>query len=265
MDNLVINPKTRLAIEAYFREPTHALLLVGQRGVGLGTLAKELAKRVANREVVIIEPKLHKTQKTANINTDDIRELVKVTQTRRKEPLVIVLDEAEKMTAGAPETFLKALEEPVDNVYYILTSHDTSNLPKTILSRAQIIEVMPGDTSKLISEIKPALKQKQIEFIAKGLPAEIQCLSSSDVYFREKSLLYKDAKAYISGDVYQKLLIIPKFKSREEAIDFLLIVSRLAQISPPAAKSLEVLNEVIDNLAKNGNIKAQLTYLATNW
>lgn len=265
MNNLLINPKTKLLVDAYLKEPTHALLLVGEKGVGLGSLAKELAKSVAGSNVIIISPKLHKTQKTANINTEDIRDLAKITQTRRSEPLAIVIDEAEKMTVGAPETFLKALEEPVEKVYYILTSHNTGNLPKTILSRAQTIEVLPSSTKSIISTINPQLKQRQIEFIADGLPAEIQRLSVDNEYFEKKVKLYEQAKMYLGGGVYEKLTAVPKFKNREDAIEFLLAVSKLAQIKPKSSRSLEVLSDVIDNLSRNGNVKAQLTYLATNW
>ena len=265
MDNLLINPKTRGLIDAYFKEPTHALLLVGQKGVGLGSIAKAMASKIAEQNVVLIKPKLHKSQKTANINTEDIRNLSQFTRTRRNDPLVIVIDEAEKMTTGSPEAFLKALEEPVKQIFYILTSHNTSNLPKTILSRSQIIEVLPTATDSLAGMIKPQIKQRQIEFIASGLPAEIQRLSVSDEYFREKSRLFRQAKEYLSGGIYEKLCVIPKLKTRDEAIDFLLVVSKLAQIKPSNPKGMEVLSTVIDSLSQNGNIKAQLTYLATNW
>lgn len=265
MDNLTINTKTKSAIKTYLKEPTHALLLVGQQGVGLGTIAKEIARNIAKQNVVIVSPKLHKTQKTTNINTEDIRELSSITQTRRKEPLVIVIDEAEKMTIGAPEAFLKSLEEPVEQVFYILTSHNTSNLPATILSRVQTIEVLPCNIEKITENIKPQIKKRQIDFISNGLPAEASRLMNDEIYFRTKSKLYEDAKKYLSGNVYEKLAVVPTFKNREEAINFLLVVSKLAQIKLSKPKSLQVLGEVLDNLSQNGNTKAQLTYLATNW
>lgn len=265
MNELLINPRTQLAVDAYLREPTHALLLVGQHGVGLSRLASVLAKKVSGKSIVTISPKLHKSQKTANINTGDIRDLTQITHTRRKDPLVIIIDEAEKMTAGAPEAFLKALEEPVEQIYYILTSHDTSNLPKTILSRSQVIDVLPSDTTSLVGNIKPHLKQRQIEFIANGLPAEIQRLSDDDAYFRSKAKLFEQAKNYLSGGVYEKLAVVPKLKTRDDAIEFLLAVSRLARMKPVNPKGLTVLSDVLDNLSRNGNVKAQMTYLATNW
>ncbi|MDL2327346.1 AAA family ATPase [Ruminococcaceae bacterium OttesenSCG-928-A11] len=265
MNDLLINPKTKLAIKAYLKEPIHALLLVGRKGIGLGTLATAIAKQIAKQNVVIVRPKLHKTQKTENINTEDIRELAKITQTKRNEALVIVVDDAEKMTAGAPEAFLKSLEEPVSQVYYILTSHSTNNLPTTILSRVQIIEVLPSNTESLTKDIKLKIKQRQIEFIANGLPAEVCRLRDDEIYFRTKAKLYEDAKKYLNASVYEKLIYIPNFKNREEALEFLFIVSKLAQMKSTNPKTLAVLSDVIDNLSHNGNIKAQLTYLATNW
>lgn len=263
--NLLINPQTKLHLRAYLKKPTHALLLTGQKGVGLGSLAKALATEVAGSQIIIIEPKLHKTQKTANINVKDIRDLAQMTRTRRSEPLVIVIDEIEKMTAGAPEAFLKALEEPVSQVFYILTSHHIGNLPKTVLSRVQKIEVLPTSTVKLTSTIIPQTKQRQIEFIANGLPAEIQRLSGDELYFREKARLFEQAKTYLNSSTYEKLMIVPKMKNREATLDFLFAVSKLVQTKPISPKTLAVLSQVIDNISQNGNIKAQLTYLATNW
>ena len=52
LDELIIAPVTRRQLEAYLSSPVHALLLVGAAGLGLGTIARALAGRVAGNDVI---------------------------------------------------------------------------------------------------------------------------------------------------------------------------------------------------------------------
>jgi hypothetical protein len=124
------------------------------------------------------------------------------------------------------------------------------------------------DYRTALSSIKPESKQKQIEFMAAGLPAEIRRLSEDDEYFRRRARLFEQAKAYVNSTTYDRLKIIPEFKTRDDARDFVSALAKLVGIL--AAKSdksseLDVLSKVLDNLSHNGNTKAQMTYLALNF
>jgi DNA polymerase III delta prime subunit len=245
------------------------MLLTGPKGVGLGTIAKALASELAGPEVIIIEPTLHSQQKTANINVSDIKTTQKLLQNKRKSALVVVIDEADKMTATTPETLLKLLEEPGDNVYFILTSHNLINMPQTIVSRSQTIHAMPtDDTQQLTAVIKPADKKKQIEFIANGLPAEVIRLATDEEYFRAQARLFEAVKAYISASVYDRLKVVSSLKDRDEAVDFLQGLAKVTTIMAEKTgktTNLAVLSDVLERVSINGNLKAQLTYLALNY
>lgn len=270
MNDLIINNKTRTALEAYLAQPTHALLLHGKRGVGLSTIAQKLAKKIAGANTVLITPKLHKGQKVANINVEDIKELYKITRSGQKSGLSIIVDEVEKMTNRTPETFLKLLEEPNENVYFILTTSSPEKIPATVMSRVQKIHVLPTaitDCKKLIATEKLSRKQQQITFLAAGLPAEINRLIVDDEYFRAKVRNFELAKKFLAADTYAKLSLISKIAKREEALDFVDALARLLVIleeTRPQPKNLLLVNDVTDNLHQNGNTRAQLTYLATN-
>jgi hypothetical protein len=270
MENLILNSKTRANLGAYLAHPTHALLLTGKNGVGLGTIAKALGKAVAGADTVIIGPKLHKSQKTATINVDDIRALADLTHNRRTAPLAIVIDEADQMTDRAPEAFLKALEEPEGHIRYILASHTPEKLPKTILSRVQKIEVLPvarDDYQPLLANIKLPARRKQIEFLAAGLPAEIQRLSDNEDYFRAQVRNFESAKHFLSSDAYGRLQQVSTLKTRDEAQNFASALARLSMMlaeKRPNVANLSLISDVLDNLRQNGNVRAQLTYLATN-
>ncbi|MDR2524478.1 MAG: AAA family ATPase [Candidatus Nomurabacteria bacterium] len=271
MPEPILNPKSRLMLESYLRVPSHALLLTGKVGVGLGTTAKYLARIIAGADVVTVTPQIHKNQTTRNINVDDIKLIASLTRTKRAENLAVIIDECERMVAMAPEAFLKQLEEPNSNIHYILTSHNSHNLPATILSRVQQIEILPvkkADCQSLLSPVDDSAKRAQIEFIAEGLPAETVRLSTDDDYFQTMSNMFELAKKIMAASVYERLKIISGVKDRDSAIKLVETIGRLNTLlsgkQPNFINNLQTISDVAENLAANGNIKAQLTFLVTN-
>jgi DNA polymerase III, gamma/tau subunits len=269
INDLFINSRSREYLKSYLKSPTHTLLLSGPVGVGLGSIAKVLAYEIATNNVILIEPTLHAQQKTANINVSDIKSVKKLLSNKRRSALAVVIDEVDKMTASTPETLLKLLEEPVDNVYFILTTHNMFNMPATVVSRSQVLNMLPVEnTEGLVKSIKPSLKQNQVKFMADGLPAEIIRLDNNEEYFRGKARLFEDVKKFINFSTYDRLVVVSKFKNRNEAIEFVGALAKIYAMS--ATKSgktdnLTLMSDVIERLSKNGNIKAQMTYLAVNF
>lgn len=60
---------------------------------------------------------------------------------------VFIISQAEKMNMEAANAFLKTLEEPHDNITFILTTSQKDLLPQTILSRCQQVycDLLPSD------------------------------------------------------------------------------------------------------------------------
>ena len=48
---LLINQKSRQQLDLFAKNPVGAIILNGQKGVGLGTIAKEFAREIAKNEV----------------------------------------------------------------------------------------------------------------------------------------------------------------------------------------------------------------------
>ncbi|MCL2280769.1 AAA family ATPase [Candidatus Saccharibacteria bacterium] len=271
--DLILHPKVRRTLTNYLQRPTHALLLSGDHGVGLGTIAKTLAKEIAGAGVVVIEPRLHDKQKTLSINVEDIRELRTLMRNRRSDPLCIVIDEIEKMTTNAPEAFLKALEEPSEHIFYILTTHMPTKLPLTIKSRAQIIEILPSpvDVCEKLLEMSPtkltAAKHAQIMFLADRKPAEIARLLTDEEYFRTAASEMSTAKDFIQGTPAKRLGIIADITTRETAINLTKNIAKMLLLAAGRTKiagNLNVISDTLEHLVQNGNVRAQLTYLALN-
>ncbi|WP_458010833.1 DNA polymerase III subunit delta' [Candidatus Solincola sp.] len=130
----------------------HALLFTGPRGVGKFTAALVMSaallcpsgdadgcpscRRVAAR----VHPDLHLLEPEGmNIRVERVRELEGILHRKAVEGRgrVVVVDEAQSMTAEAANALLKTLEEPLPDTYLILVSESRENLLPTVVSRCR--------------------------------------------------------------------------------------------------------------------------------
>ncbi len=157
-------------------EIPHALLFMGEAGIGKRTVALTFAQTLLCRERQMpegesegwIEPCNHclSCQKLAAQNHPDLTILepegstIKVEQIRALQdriifkPLdgpkrIILIDPADKMNAAAANSLLKTLEEPPMHAVVILITSKPFSLPETILSRCQKIAFYPLSLSQV--------------------------------------------------------------------------------------------------------------------
>src|SRR5258708_15075302 len=71
---------------------------------------------------------------------EDVRELSSFTKLKVTEKTVIVVKDFDNANIVSQNAFLKALEEPQENLSYILTATNINNILPTIVSRCEIIE-----------------------------------------------------------------------------------------------------------------------------
>jgi len=170
---------------------SHAYLLLGPASVGKMTLALDMARalncsgdevpcseceqcrRIAeakHADVQVIELQMgsggsddddagggEENAKT-RISVEQIREMQHTASLPPFEGRcrVYILDGVEMLSIGAANRLLKTLEEPDDNVVFILLGSDESALPATVVSRCQRIELrLPG-----AGEIESALIER---------------------------------------------------------------------------------------------------------
>ncbi len=132
----------------------HAVLLQGPHGIGkaqaLDVMAMALLCDVGNGcgeckscKLYLAQShpdKLALTTDTNTLSVDNIRELIRFLQTKAQASTridakkVVVIPDAHRMTEAASNALLKALEEPQNNSF-ILLSVSKETLPATILSR----------------------------------------------------------------------------------------------------------------------------------
>ena len=134
---------------------SHAYLFCGPRGTGKTTAARIMARAMNCETYPVSEPcgKCNSCQHiksgisidvvemdaASNRGIDEIRDLREKSRYASAESRykVYIIDEAHMLTTEACNAFLKTLEDPPQNVVFILATTDPSKLPTTIVSRCQ--------------------------------------------------------------------------------------------------------------------------------
>lgn len=261
---MILHPSLTPALEAYRQQPPQAVLLAGERGVGLGTLARHLAE---GGETLLVEPQLlTKASTIPQISVETVRTLYDETRTKASSPRVIIIDDADTMTHAAQNAFLKLLEEPNDYTRFVLTSHAPERLLPTVRSRVQtlaVVRITPEQSDELISQISTFSPQEkaQVTFIASGLPAEIARLGADPEYFRHMVAHTSLAKQLIEAKSGQApAIILGQALDRAGALELVERMLYLLQRTPTehTVKRIARLVDTHEYLQKGGNIKLQL-------
>lgn len=270
---IYINPKTKEHLDSLSDKLPQSLLLSGEKGVGLLTVASSLA---AKNLALILRPEDSKgtVDEQGTITVEKIRDLYDQTRSKHTHPYIIIVDDADRMSSGAQGAFLKLLEEPGAHVHFILLSHSPDRLLPTIRSRVQHVTVLPvttAQTRSLLSDLSVAdnVKQTQLTFIASGLPAEITRLIKDDDYFNKRAALMSDARQFLQANAYDKLLLVNKYQTDRtaaiELIESVLLIARRSISAKPSVSLISQLDRLLDIQSKvsaGHNIRLQLARCA---
>lgn len=134
---------------------SHAYLFSGPRGTGKTSAAKIFAKAINCPNQTDGEPCNHceicqgvtngsledviELDAASNNGVDEIREIrdKSTYAPSRATYKVYIIDEVHMLTTGAFNALLKTLEEPTENVVFVLATTEIQKIPATILSRVQ--------------------------------------------------------------------------------------------------------------------------------
>jgi replication-associated recombination protein RarA len=268
--DILLHPITKRAVDNLARELPQSLLISGEKGVGLLTIAKWLAGPQLAAELHPQDAKEH-VDSNGTITVEMIRRLYEQTRAKYTVRQIIVIDDADRMSLGAQSAFLKLLEEPNNQIYFILTSHRPQKLLPTIYSRVQHTVIKPLNTlqsSQFMDtlDILEPIKKTQLEFIAGGLPAELTRLTEDLEYFKIRAAIIGDARDLLQADTYKKMLIVQKYRSnRDDALRLIdsaiHILRRSVSLKPQPAliTQLDKLLDVSERIASNQSTQLQLT------
>ena len=132
----------------------HAYLFCGPRGTGKTTMARLLAKSVncenqneapcGHCENCIAaangtHPDIIEINAANETHVEDIRDLIERSRLAPMQGLhkIYIIDEVHQLSSAASSALLKTLEEPPENVIFILATTDPQKLLPTIISRCQ--------------------------------------------------------------------------------------------------------------------------------
>ena len=117
------------------KNPNHAYIFTGSRGVGKTSIA-----RIFARELGVDESDIYEIDSASYTGVDNIRELIEsATVLPMTSPYkVYILDEVHMLSKNAFNAFLKGLEEPPKHVIYILATTELNKLLDTIVSRCEV-------------------------------------------------------------------------------------------------------------------------------
>ena len=166
---------------------SHAYLFSGLRGTGKTSVAKIFAKAMncPNQKdgepcnncyicQAITEGSLEdviEIDAASNNGVDEIRDIrdKSTYAPSLAKHKVYIIDEVHMLSTGAFNALLKTLEEPTENVVFILATTELHKIPATILSRVQRFEFKSIKTQDIIGHIEWILEQEGIDFEKEGV------------------------------------------------------------------------------------------------
>lgn len=156
----------------------HAYLFCGTRGTGKTTTAKVFAKALNCLDLKDGEPcnecemctkineglaiDVTELDAASNNGVDKIRDIIDDVKYPPQEARfkVYIMDEVHMLSTGAVNAFLKTLEEPPNNVIFILATTDPQKLPITILSRCQRFDFKRINNNEITERLRRIVNEQ---------------------------------------------------------------------------------------------------------
>ena len=156
----------------------HAYLFCGTRRTGKTTTAKVFAKALNCLDLKDGEPcnecemcrkindglaiDVTELDAASNNGVDKIRDIIDDVKYPPQEARfkVYIMDEVHMLSTGAVNAFLKTLEEPPNNVIFILATTDPQKLPITILSRCQRFDFKRINNNEITERLRKIVNEQ---------------------------------------------------------------------------------------------------------
>lgn len=166
---------------------SHAYLLCGPRGTGKTTTARIIAKSLNCAKGPTLEPcgECPSCKDIANSNPIDVIEIDAASNRKVEDarnilekiqfvPVngrfkIYIIDEVHMLTTEAFNTLLKTLEEPPENVIFILATTEPHKVLDTIISRCQRFDFRRITTEDIVSRLKYICEQEKISITEDAL------------------------------------------------------------------------------------------------
>lgn len=204
------------------KDPSHAFLFTGPKGLGKTSTARIVAKVInctAKRKD--IEPcnkceqcisitngtnvDVLEIDAASNRGIDEIRDLkekirLSPMESSRK---VYIIDEVHMLTTEAFNALLKTLEEPPAHAMFILCTTEPQKVPATIISRCLHVNFSLATTTELIRSFKRVVKAEKIAIDDKAL---LMIANLSEGGFRDGIKILEEIASFSKGKITEKFI-----------------------------------------------------------
>ena len=234
----------------------HAYLFCGTRGTGKTSTAKVFAKALNCLNLKDGEPcnecemckkineglaiDVTELDAASNNGVDKIRDIIDDVKYPPQEARykVYIMDEVHMLSAGAVNAFLKTLEEPPNNVIFILATTDPQKLPITILSRCQRFDFKRINNSDITARLRKIVNDQNVLADERSLNLIARV---SDGAMRDSLSILDQAISMVNGNVdYNTVVSMLGLVTNEHLFNLVNAI-----ILRSVEKSIEIVEDVI--------------------
>ena len=270
MSELILHPTTASQLDTAALRPTHGYLFAGATGLGKTSSALKLAKTLLGNQasagdlgrwILFIEPEEGKKLRLAQL--ERVHDFANHSKPSSINSKIIILDGADLLTIEAANSLLLLLEEPPPFTTIILVAERKEMIPKTVISRLQLINFYPPTTSQIEALISEYKVSPETYSIIGPYPARLISASLEDSSAHEQ--LLAKAQSFLEGGISDRLVVSSGIADKSEARVLISTISRNMQKQSFSRHWSVRANSLIKaqiHLYNNGNPKFVLEHLA---
>jgi hypothetical protein len=243
---LILHQNTKDQLEAFYRHPASALLIIGRIGSGKLTIASHLSAWLLgiNTDKLQDHPEfllISKPPDKSEIPIDSVRRLIakmvlKVPSGHESTaPInrVALIENAGDMSLEAQNAMLKLLEEPPAGSLLVLTADSADDLLPTVVSRTQTIKIIAPELEQSRAYFEGKHPPQAVESayrLSQGAPGLLSALLAEQTGHPLK-VGVEQAKKFLRQTTYQRLIELQAIsKDRTQFVIFLDGLSRVLSV-----------------------------------
>lgn len=283
MKILLFHKNTTRQISSLLKNPPQALLICGLPGSGKDTAARYIASKIMGTDINELESrpfyiKISKPDGKQDIPIDTVRQVMKNLSLKSNELRVVHIKQAHLLNQESQNTLLKIMEEPPTNTIFILGVPSKSYVLPTIVSRAQMVQILPVTLPQARNYFKQQYKTGEIDSawnLSRGQVGLMTALLSENTKHPLKTAV-DSAKLFLKMNRYERLIYLDKLSGdKSQTATFLDALNRvLAALSSAAIKAdkntqtrkiiaaRRMIGRAQDGLEKNTSLKLLCLELA---